>query len=109
MNVLGLNLIPETLVVPCQTEHVPNAQGRGTENITLHGDAIPVSRDHLHYRIQSHSHQQRTCRDTGHPDDCRLVVRNVDGIYVPLEQVGLLLNDAYVITLWRTQLRRYGK
>jgi hypothetical protein len=100
VNIFGINLIPEALMIPCQTEQVLNAQGGRTKDIALHGDAVSVPRNHLHYRLQPHPNEEGTCGNAGHPHNGRLIIRDVNGINVSLEQIGLLFNDSDVVTLW---------
>ena len=80
----------EGLVVPSDTQAVPDAQGCRPQDVRLDGDAVSIPTGHLHYRLQPLAHDQRGGSDAGQADDRGLVIGDVVSIGQSLEQASLL-------------------
>ena len=92
------------LVVAGEAENVIDAEGGGPQDIALEGDAVPVPGHHLETRLQPHELEADAAGQATDPADRRLVVRDVDGIDVILDQVALVLDHGAIGAPGRTDL-----
>ena len=58
------------------------------QDVALEGDAVPVPRDHLQYRLHPQGLEADAGRKRAHPADGGLVVRDVDGVDMVFDQGG---------------------
>ena len=77
-------MIPETLMIAREAEHVSDAQGIGPKDVTLDGEPVSVATDHLEIGFDDFLDQNGGGRPTGHPDDSRLIICDDDRIDHPL-------------------------
>jgi hypothetical protein len=73
-------MIPETLMIAREAEHISDTHGIGTEDITLDGEPVSVTTDHLEVGFDAFLNQNGGGRPTGHSYDSRLVIGDVDRI-----------------------------
>ena len=64
-HVFRRGVVAEFLVVAGEAEHVADAQGPRAEHVGLRGDAVAVSRDHLHDGLHAFLHEDGAGADAG--------------------------------------------
>jgi hypothetical protein len=82
VDILGRGMVAKTLVITRKAKYVVHPQGRCAQQIALDPQPISVTTGHLDHRLQAHLNQDAPGGNAGHPDDRRLVVGQVDGIYL---------------------------
>jgi hypothetical protein len=108
-HVLPLGAVSEALVVAGQAQDVVDVEGGSTEDVALQGDAIAVADDHLQHRLQPHQFQADAGRQAAEAADRGLVVGDVDGVHVVLDQLGLVDDVRRVAAPRRAALGRHGQ
>ena len=98
----SLGVIAEMLMVPSEAEDIVNAERSGSKDITLDADAVSVSSYHLQYGLQPHLFDADARGQTTQAHHRSLVVGDVYGIHVVLDEVCLLLHHLTVGTTGRT-------
>ena len=63
-----------------EAEQIANAQGVGTEQISLQADAIAITAGHLKNRLQARIKQQAAHRHTAHAHHRPTAIGDVDGM-----------------------------
>ena len=96
-------------MVAAQAENISDAEGRCPEHIRLEGYPIAVSCHHLQHGIQALLSEDSTGRKAAEPYDTRLIVGNVDAVYVSFEEVTLFSDDARISAFRRATLGGDGK
>ena len=97
------------LLIACDTQTVPDAQGRRPKDVGLNGDSISVTRGHLHDRLDAFPPNNNGAGYGREPHDGRLVVGYVDCIRTVAKDICLLLDNIAIATHRRTKLGRYRK
>ena len=90
MDVLGLGMVAEGLVVAGEAQQVFDPHGRGAQDVALERDAVHVPGDHLHHRFHAHF-QEDFCGGHGTETHHRgLVVGDVHRVDVVFQEVGFV-------------------
>jgi hypothetical protein len=97
------------LMIAGQAKHVFDAQGIGSHNIRLQSNPISIAGNHLHNRLYAHTQQVSTRSNARHSDYSRLVICNINRIYIILEERGLLADYLGVGATGGTNLGSYRK
>ena len=98
----SLGVIAKVLMVPSETEDIMNAERSGSKDITLDADAVSVSGNHLQYGLQPHLLDADASGQTTQAHHRGLVVGDVYGIHVILDEVRLLLHHLTIGATGRT-------
>ena len=102
-------MVAEAHVVAGEAEDVPDAQDGGAEDVGLHGEAVPVAAGHLHDGLEAVLLGLMAGDHRADAHHGGLVVGDVDGVDVALEQVGLAGDDAAIGALRRSTLAGDGE
>ena len=106
---LGPRMVAKFLMVPGQAEQVLQPQGRGSQQVALHTDPVPVPAGHLDDRFHSFGLGDQAGTDTGHPDNGGLAVGDIDRVHVSFQDTGLFPDHFRITVFGRPQLTGDGK
>jgi hypothetical protein len=79
-DVLGSGMVAKLLMVTGKAEDIADAQGYGTQYITLNGYPIPVSADYLHHRVNALLLQKHTASQARHAHDGSLIIGDIGSV-----------------------------
>ena len=105
----AVGVVAEVLVVAGEAEDVVDPEGGGPQDVALQGDAVAVPGHHLQDRLQAHELDADARGQAAHAAHRGLVVGDVDGVHVVLDQVGLVVDHRAVGAPGRTHLRGDGE
>jgi len=109
VDVPGLLLVPEGLVIAREAQHVLYAQGCRPQQVGLHGDAVAVPAGHLHHRFGALLKASDRGGHGGQPHDGRLVIGEVERLRASLKRPHLLPQTLGAGRPRRSYLGRYGE
>jgi hypothetical protein len=104
MHVLGARVIAMRLVIAGQAQHVLDAVRSRTEDVALDGQTVAIAASDLDYRLHTLVQHDEACADAAHAHDGGLVIGDVGGIDVALQQGRLPAHLIRIETLGRTDL-----
>ena len=81
-------LIPCLHRIPCETKQIADPERMGTEQISLHPDAIAVTSCHLQHGLQAGIQEQTADRQTAHAHHRTAAVSDIDGLNPVPQEVG---------------------
>ena len=89
------------LVVAGEAEEIINPEGGGPQDVALQGDAIPVPGSHLQDGLQPHEFHADDAGQAAQAAHRGLVVGDVDGVNMVLDELPLVLDHLTVGTARR--------
>jgi hypothetical protein len=102
-------MIAKGLMIAGKAEHIANPESVGPENVTLGGDSVAVSGNHLHDRFQTVAQQNRAGCDARHAHHRCLIVSDVCRVNAAPDEVYLILQMHHVCAPGRAALAGYGE
>ena len=84
-------MVTESLMVPCQAEHVIYAECAGSQKVALQADAVSIPGGHLQHRLEAQLLYANTGSKAGHTHYRCLVVGDVYDIHIRADQPGFFV------------------